>query len=201
MSDDYRPKTTEEITQQIDAARHLLGLLNYHQTYTIDDYPIGRRDRGKCELGVEYKKGEFRTTRRTTNKYGTWCKPKCSTYRSGAMVVVSGDVLEHETAWLEVDAYSIYLRWANGSLKPLCLSPFYSSPRREEKRYTIVTRTLAITGMGVTPDGMERRSEEVIPADPPEKIALWDAYIEPSRELRKFVRDRAMELYAAAPAK
>src|SRR5271166_3752556 len=57
---------------------------------TIDDYPIGRRERGKCRLQVERAAGKgFRTVRTTTNKFGRWCAPKKSTYANNVTVVVA----------------------------------------------------------------------------------------------------------------
>jgi hypothetical protein len=58
---------------------------------TIDDYPIGRRDRGKCRLQVERAKNKgYRTVRTTTNRAGRWCAPKKSTYSNSLIVVVRG---------------------------------------------------------------------------------------------------------------
>ena len=58
-------------------------------TPTIDDYPIGRRERGKCRLQVERAQGKgYRTVRTTTNKSGRWCAPKKSTYSNSLIVVV-----------------------------------------------------------------------------------------------------------------
>ena len=43
---------------------------------TIEDYPIGRRERGKCRLQVERASGKgYRTVRTTTDRSGRWCKP------------------------------------------------------------------------------------------------------------------------------
>ncbi len=68
---------------------------------SIDDYPIGRRERDKCRLQVERVSGKGnRTARTTTNRFGRWCAPKKSTYRNSAYVVIRDYDEEHQVCWL-----------------------------------------------------------------------------------------------------
>ena len=56
---------------------------------TIDDFPIGRRERGKCRLQVERAKNKgYGTVRASTNKVCRWCKPHKSTYSNSLIVAV-----------------------------------------------------------------------------------------------------------------
>ena len=62
--------TFAEVRDQIERSHLCLDA-------TIDDYPIGRRERGKCRLQVERAANKgYRTVRTTTNKAGRWCKPQ-----------------------------------------------------------------------------------------------------------------------------
>ena len=73
--------TPDEIRATFAGVRQQIVGMNLCLDATIDDYPIGRRERGKCRLQVERAAGKgYRTVRTTTNKFGRWCKPKKSTY-------------------------------------------------------------------------------------------------------------------------
>jgi hypothetical protein len=68
--------TSDEIRATFEAVRHKIASMDLCLDATIDDYPIGRRDRGKCRLQVERAAGKgYRTVRTTTNKFGRWCAP------------------------------------------------------------------------------------------------------------------------------
>ena len=86
--------TFAEVRDQIERSHLCLDA-------TIDDYPIGRRERGKCRLQVERAPNKgYRTVRTTTNKYGRWCAAKKSTYSNSLIVVVRDWDTEHQHAWL-----------------------------------------------------------------------------------------------------
>ncbi len=52
----------------------------------IEEYPIGRGDRGKCKLSFDYAAGKgWRSVRTTTNRNGHWCNPKRSVYSNLGM--------------------------------------------------------------------------------------------------------------------
>ena len=89
---------------------------------TIEDYSIGRRERARCRLQVEWaKRNGYRTVRTTTNKDGRWCKPRNSTFRNEVTVVVddlygepSCPGPDRSTAWLAVGERAVYLHYPNG---------------------------------------------------------------------------------------
>jgi hypothetical protein len=70
----------------------------------FNDWPIGGSNRGQCRFAVEDggKKG-YRVSRTTTNKFGSWCNPKYTTY-GGAACIVDGEdgrtyILQQVTEW------------------------------------------------------------------------------------------------------
>ena len=103
MPDEKVVPTHDEIRATFDAVRYKIGRMNLCLDATIEDYPIGRRERGKCWLQVERAAGKGdRTVRTTTNKFGRWCAPKKSTYRNSVYVVVGDYDDEHQVVWLAV---------------------------------------------------------------------------------------------------
>ena len=205
--DDNRPKTVTEVAEQLQRTETLLRNVEFVKSYTIDDYPIGGANRGKCELSYEYKKGKgYRTVRRTTDKRGLWCKPKSSTFQPSPIAVIHGVDLKHEAAWLRCDYYGhgMYLQWANGDNEYLCQAPFSSQPRRTEERYTMVITTakMVIGADGVTavPTKAEEREERVLPAASAEDIALWDAFMSGYRPMFNQVWRAANETLALESA-
>jgi hypothetical protein len=69
--------THEEIRATFAVVRDQLERSHLCLDATIDDYPIGRRERGKCRLQVSRAANKgYRTVRTTTNKAGRWCAPK-----------------------------------------------------------------------------------------------------------------------------
>ena len=82
--------TLDEIHSTFEDVRHKIRCANLCLDATIDDYPIGRRERGKCRLQVERAAGKgYRTARTTTNKFGRSCKPKKSTYTNNVIETAS----------------------------------------------------------------------------------------------------------------
>ena len=103
MADEKVMPTLDEIRATFESVRHKIGSMNLCLDATIDDYPIGRRERGKCRLQVERAKGKgYRTVRTTTNKFGRWCAPKKSTYRNSVYAVIRHYDDEHQVVWLAV---------------------------------------------------------------------------------------------------
>lgn len=201
MNREGRPETVEEIREMLQRTETLLRAVEFAASYTIDDYPIGGANRGKCELGYEWKKGKgYRTIRRTTDKRGTWCKPKSSTFQDAPIVVVHGPDLKHEAAWLRCEHWGrgMYLQWANGESEHLCNAPFCSEPNREERTVKWTTTTMALNRHGLSQEGV-RESVDVIPADSPEMIALWDAYMEGFQPLLNDVQRVAMNCLFMSP--
>jgi hypothetical protein len=81
--------THDEIRATFAGMREQLESSQLCLDATINDYPIGRRERGKCRLQVERAQNKgYRTVRTTTNKHGRWCKPHKSTYSNSLIVVV-----------------------------------------------------------------------------------------------------------------
>jgi hypothetical protein len=115
--------TNEEIRESFAEVRDRIEHSHLCLDATIDDYPIGRRERGKCRLQVEraQKKG-YRTVRTTTNKHGRWCAPKKSTYSNSLIVVVRDWDTEHQHAWLscgnsraQYGGAHVSVQYANGA--------------------------------------------------------------------------------------
>jgi hypothetical protein len=156
---------------------------------TIEDYPIGRRERGKCRLQVERdKKRGYRTVKTTTNQFGRWCAPKRSTFTDTAICVI--DLADRQTfplhieyvqGWLFVGTQAVSMTYANGSQTILVRAPHWWRPRRDEERVTFVIQP--IFGL----PGASERQEHVSPADPPELCDAYDAWWAEYLELRKLV--------------
>lgn len=73
------------------------------------DWPIGGANRGQCEFNIEHdaKRG-YRINRKTTDKYGKWCKPKTTTY-GGKVAIVDGD--DGRTYALQLSCYGHIHIW------------------------------------------------------------------------------------------
>lgn len=201
MNREGRPETLEEIRTTLERTETLLRSVEFAASYTIDDYPIGGANRGKCEMGYEFKKGKgYRTVRRTTDKRGVWCKPKSCTFQPSPIVVVYGPDLQHEAAWLRCEYYGhgMYLQWANGDCEYLCKSPLTSPPRRADETYTMMTTKLHFDRSGISPDGEPEKSTHTLYADSAEDIALWDAFMEGYRPL--FDAVKKMAVLAVSPS-
>jgi hypothetical protein len=200
--------TPEEIRDTFARVRDKISKMYLRLDAVIDDYPIGRRERGKCRLQVERAKGKgYRTVRTTTNKHGNWCAPKKSTYRNAVWVVATHVDGEHDTAWLSVGfpelqygGTSVFLTYANGNGVTLAKCWRSDPPRRDEKRYTTTwtTSRLVISREGLTPESEPKveREEHVLAADPPHEIEAWDVW---AAEL-KTVRDRLIAIWNTCEA-
>jgi hypothetical protein len=146
---------------------------------TIEDYPIGRRERGKCRLQVECRRDrEYRTLKTTTDKFGRWCKPHKSTYGPDITVVVDDLDGERTTGWLAITTRCIHVHYPNGDGFQVVDAPCSMPPRRTEEKSVIVMRP--IFGL----PGNEERVEHVWPADPAELCDAWDAWVEHRNQLR-----------------
>lgn len=182
--------TPAEVVGLIRAAEARLKELDFVPDFTIEDYPIGSNNRGKCKLEVEWKKGKgWRTVRTTTDKYGRWCKPKCSTYDNTPIAVVKLDGF-YEAAWLRCQPsygkHAIYLQGANGDLVETILEhpdgvPT-SRPRREPHTYTMESRDL----YGKLIDSKEYTT----PADSPEACDAWEVWAPGLQHLMQMIMDR-----------
>jgi hypothetical protein len=115
--------THDEIRETFAEVRDRIAHNNLCVDATIDDYPIGRRERGKCRIQVERARNKgYRTIRTTTNKHGRWCAPKKSAYSNSQIVVVRDWDSEHQNAWLSCGnprshygAAQFSVQYANGA--------------------------------------------------------------------------------------
>ncbi len=168
---------------------------------TIDDYPIGRRDRGKCRLQVERAAGKgYRTVRTTTNKFGRWCAPKKSTYRNSVYVVIRDYDEEHQVVWLsagnpaaQYGGAHVTIQYANGEGISLAKCWRNDAPRREPRTYYTTTWTksrLSITSTGVEiGEPAVERETHTLEADSPEECSAWDAWVEELNTVRQLLFD------------
>ena len=187
--------TVEEVKADLARVDQVLAGLTLHHVYTIEDYPIGRRDRGRCEMSYQFQKRGWRTSRRTTDKFGRWCKPKCSTFDECPIIVVTGPGVEHEAAWLRFSGSTVYLQGANGAGTTLYQAPHYCRPRREPHTYTMVTTKLAFGADGISP-GVRTEQHHTLAADPPELCEAWEAW---NDWFQSKVRELAEQIHAGAP--
>jgi hypothetical protein len=161
--------THEQIRSTFASVRDLIERNHLCLDATIDDYPIGRRERGKCRLQVERTAAKgYRTVRTTTNKFGRWCAPKKSTYHNSVTAVVRDYDEEYQVVWLwagnpaaQFGGAQIGVQYANGIGIALAKCWRYDAPRRQDHHYTTVTRTsrLGITAGGLLPENMTEERE------------------------------------------
>jgi hypothetical protein len=196
--------TPEQIRTTFDNVRQTIASKHLCLDATIDDYPIGRRERGKCRLQGERGKQGYRTVRTTTNKAGRWCAPKKSTYTGSIVVVVRDWDSEHQHVWLRcgdpgssvnyTDPH-VSIIYANGAYSTLAHCWRSDEPRREEKRLTW-TKTSFRLYSGEAPE--VETEEQVLPADSPEEIAAWDVWAEELKTVRQMLLDVWARSIAAA---
>jgi hypothetical protein len=197
--------TLDEIRATFAGVRQKILGMNLCLDATIDDYPIGRRERGKCRLQVERAPGKgYRTVRTTTNKFGPWCKPKKSTYRSSVHAVIREYDDEHKVVWLAAGnpaaqwgGAHVTIQYANGEGFSLAKCWRNDAPRREPHTYTTTwTKSkLSITGAGVETSGPTAEKEtRTLEAYSPEECDAWDAWV----EKLKSVRGMLLEVWKAA---
>jgi hypothetical protein len=179
-------KTADEIRAACTTAREFIARHHLCLDATIDDYPIGRQDSGKCRLQVERRKAHgYRLVRTTTDKHGRWCKPHKSQYSDACIVVIDDYDEERKAVWLKVDPrYGVFVQHADYSGFALVKVDFCSTPSRVERRVTWITTKLAITRAGVEPEEPPREEVSVIPADTPELCDVYDAWMDEYRTLR-----------------
>jgi hypothetical protein len=180
-------KTADEIRAACGAARDFIARNHLCLDATIDDYPIGRHDRGKCRLQVERKKGHgYRLVRTTTDKHARWCKPHKSQYSDACIVVVDDYDEDRKAVWLKVDPrYGVFVQHADYSGFALIKVDFCSTPSRVERWCTWTTTRLAITGAGVEPEVPPRQEVSIDPPDPPELCDAYDIWMEEYRAMRR----------------
>jgi hypothetical protein len=192
LAHDEIQATFAEVRDQIERSHLCLDA-------TIDDYPIGRRERGKCRLQVERAAGKgYRTVRTTTNKHGRWCAPKKSTYSNNVIVVVNGVDEEHRCAWLccghpagRWGETHVYLQYANGASAWLAQCWRSDAPRRDDHHYSTSTaKPILLTELA---DGKEpeygEEEHHVLKADPAEEVAAWDVWAEELKTVRQLLLD------------
>jgi hypothetical protein len=202
--------TRDEIRATFASVRDLIERNHLCLDATIDDYPIGRRERGKCRLQVERTAGKgYRTVRTTTNKFGRWCAPKKSTCHNSVTVVVRDYDEEHQVVWLsagnpaaQYGGAHVGFQYANGGGFALAKCWRNDAPLREDRRYTTVTRTLplGITAGGLMPENVRaEREQRVLEADSPDEIAAWDLWVEELKTVRQLLLDawKAAEVVTA----
>lgn len=165
-----KTQTVDEVREAGKAMMDALAGADFTLCQTIEDYPIGGKNRGRCELSVNQqpKKG-YRTSRRTTDKFGRWCKPKLSVFTEHIMLVITGPCVARDAAWIRTDG-GVYLQAANGDNTWLLRAPCWRTPRREATHY--FTSTQQLGGTSTSPARHE------MPADPPELCDAYDAYLE-----------------------
>ena len=178
-------KTADEIQTACAAAREFIARHHLCLDATIDDYPIGRQDRGKCRLQVERKQGHgYRLVRTTTNKFGVWCKPHKSQYGDACIVVIDDYDQDRKAVWLKVDPhYGVFIQHADYSSVALVTVDFVSSPSRVERRITWTLTKLAITRAGLEPEAPPREEVSVSPPELPEPRDAYDAWTEEYRAI------------------
>jgi hypothetical protein len=190
--------TLDEIRATFAGVRQQLAGMNLCLDATIDDYPIGRQERGKCRLQVERAAGKgYRTVRTTTNKFGRWCKPKKSTFSNNVTLVVSNLDEEHQHAWLSVgigggfEAAHVCLRYANGDGLALAKCWRYDPPRRQDHHYSSQTsKSMSILDIadGKLPE-YEEPQQHVLKADSPEECDAWDVWVEELKSVRELLQN------------
>ena len=195
--------THDEIRATFASVRDRIASSNLCLDATIDDYPIGRRERGKCRLQVEQANGKgYRTVRTTTNKFGRWCAPKKSTYSNSVIVVVRDWDAEHQHVWLccgnpraQYGGAHVSVQYANGAGVALAKCWRNDAPRREDVHYTVrSTKPLALTEImnGASPEAAEE-TKHVLKADSAEEVAAWDVWVEELTTVRQLL----LEVWAA----
>jgi hypothetical protein len=191
--------TPDEIRATFAGVHQTIAGMDLCLDATIDDYPIGRRERGKCRLQVERAEGKgYRTVRTTTNKHGHWCAPKKSTYRNSVYVVIREYDDEHQVVWLAVGnpaaqwgGAHVTIQYANGEGFSLAKCWRNDAPRREPHTYTATwtTSRLSITGAGVeTSEPTAEKETRTLGANSPEECDAWDTWVEELRSVRELLR-------------
>jgi hypothetical protein len=194
---DYdRNKTAATMRAEMDDCLAKIGTMTFLEEGIIDDYPIGRKTRGKCKLSVEYKKGKgFRTVRQTTDKYDNWCKPHTSRYYDAPTSVVRH---QGKIGWLTIAGSMIYLTWANYDTETLVMANLSCAPRVTDHTYKTTSyepMSMEDVMAGKKPVVQEEQTH-TLPADPPEVIECWNAWLDARRKAIQLVTEE-LELLGA----
>jgi hypothetical protein len=194
---DYdRNQTAATMRSEMEECLAKIGSMMFMAEGIIDDYPIGRQLRGKCKLSVEYKKGKgFRTVKQTTDKNGRWCKPKTSTYCNHPISVVRHD---GQLGWLNIGGALVSITWANGDHATLAQANLPHAPRLQEHTYTTVSHEpISLTDLmaGKKP-AVRQEKTHTLPADPPEVIECWNAWLDGRRKAIQLVTGALEQLKA-----
>ena len=191
--------THDEIRATFASVRDLVQRNHLCLDATIDDYPIGRRERGKCRLQVERAAGKgYRTVRTTTNKFGRWCAPKKSTYQqqrlrwssttgttSTSMPGCGWATRLPSTAAL-TSASSTPTAGASSWPSAGGMTPRAVSPTLHDGHAT--RRVSASPAGGLQPENMtEEREQHVLEADSPEECDAWDVWVEELKTVRQLL--------------
>lgn len=171
-----KPIPTEaEVDMAWEAFNVAIDKLTFVPEFIIEDYPIGGDFRGRCRLGVDFKRGHgYRTNKTTTNKDGRWYRPKGSVYQPWPIFVVTGIPFkdgETTAGWLKLcPRTGPYLCMANYEELLLCEPPCYTIPRRETSHYT------------VTVNGVESE-RKMLRADNPALCDAWERWFDHFKRL------------------
>ena len=190
--------TCDEIRATFAPVRETIASMNLCLDATIDDYPIGRRERGKCRLQVERAAGKgYRTVRTTTNKFGRWCAPKKCTYCNSVYAVIRHYDDEHQVVWLAVGnpaaqwgGAHVTIQYANGVGFALAKCWRNDAPRREPHTYTTTwTKSkLSVTGGGVgSGEPIQERETTTLEAHSSEECDAWDVWVEELKTVRELL--------------
>jgi hypothetical protein len=177
----------DEIRTTFASVRELIQRSQLCLDATIDDYPIGLRERGKCRLQVERNKGHgYRLVRTTTNKFGVWCKPHKSQYSDACIVVIDDYDQDHKAVWLKVDPrYGVFVQHADYTGFALVKVDFCSTPSRVERRVNWTMTKLAITRAGLHSEEAPHEEVSISPPDPPELCDAYHAWMDEYRAIRR----------------
>lgn len=174
-TDKPKPKipTPDEIREQCARAMDRVSRMVFHVEYTIDDYPVGRRLRARCKIGVDDGRWRGnRTVKATSDQRGYFHKPKRGVYRKHPLIVASNTGGKWPVAWLGLDPLEgMYFQYANGETVFLVKAPYWRPTKRNPEKYTTKTTTMFS-------DAPTEIQEHVIPADPPELCDAWEAWEE-----------------------
>jgi hypothetical protein len=195
MTEPQKIPTPDEVRARCAKTREFILNSMLNLDTTIEDYPIGRCERGKCRLQVERdKKKGFRTVKTTTNKFGRWCTPKKSTFTDTAICVIDladrqtfALHIEYDQGWLYVGPQAVSMTYANGSQSILVRAPHHCKPQREPRHVTWSKHAMMISRAGLQSTGEPEITTDVIPADPPELCDAYDVWMLEYHELRKLV--------------
>lgn len=186
----YGPAPTlDQVRETFERAARFLASCILTADATIEDYPIGRRDRGLCRLQVERVKGKgYRPVKTTTNRQGAWCKPHKGIYRDKLGCIYED--LSEKIGYVWFTDCGLYLQAANGDAEHLVKEPCALKPNRVERYYRTTSRVIdPFAPGGATATAVEVETH-VMEADPAEYCDAWELQAKLLAELRLNVRAR-----------